>query len=379
MIGKCALTCCPIKYSKENTAAIYSAYFDDSGHPDQGPYVIVSGFLAERGQWNRFEREWKAALKDQGMTIFHATDFATGNGEFESWRKDNRRRTGFLQRLIGVIKRNTVRSFSCAIPLDEFRRVDNQFILKESLGNPYPLAARFCIARADEWAASMNVASPIQYIFEDGTKHKGQLLWVAEKDGKPTPTFKKKHEAVPLQAADMVAWEHNRFLTKLKYNSVDCVTPTFEALESMPNDWGVCTADQLVEMCKGIVEQRNPHLKYTCKIVKKNGKRTSLIRVELKAKWRMPASQGGVALHSFVGQLLSTEDDALSWGVFEEENGEAAQVHLRRGDLRETLVIEKVLTLDIGAAIEQEVSEWVRSTLASDSFGQAPNIRILSR
>ena len=45
-----------------NLMAMYSAYFDDSGHPDAGDRLIVAGGVAPVEQWVHFEREWRDAL-----------------------------------------------------------------------------------------------------------------------------------------------------------------------------------------------------------------------------------------------------------------------------------------------------------------------------
>jgi hypothetical protein len=37
--------------------AMYSAFFDESGHPDDTLFLVVAGCVAEVGQWTEFERE----------------------------------------------------------------------------------------------------------------------------------------------------------------------------------------------------------------------------------------------------------------------------------------------------------------------------------
>jgi hypothetical protein len=47
----------------------YSAYFDDSGHPDDQEAVIVAGFISSEEQWLLFEREWQEILDREGMEM----------------------------------------------------------------------------------------------------------------------------------------------------------------------------------------------------------------------------------------------------------------------------------------------------------------------
>jgi len=212
---------------------MYSAYFDKSGSPDEGKHIIVSGFVAEVVQWIHFEREWRSVLDAHSVSIFHANDFGFGVDEFKSWKDDETKRKWFLDSLVGIIRRRTDKSFSTAIPLGDFREVDQEFLLKESVGYPYPLAARVCMARVDEWATARGISEPIEFFFEDGAKHRGQLLWIAEKDGKPTPIFKKKQEITQFQAADLLAWEHNRLLRKDRSEWLKYLSPPLQKLEEM--------------------------------------------------------------------------------------------------------------------------------------------------
>jgi hypothetical protein len=82
------------------------------------------------------------------------------------------------------------------------------------------------------------MSEPIEFFFEDGAKHKGQLLWITEKDGKPSPIFRKKHETIRFQAADLLAWEHNKLLRKERTEWLKDPSPVLQNLEEMSNDWG---------------------------------------------------------------------------------------------------------------------------------------------
>jgi len=223
----------------------YSAYFDESASPDEGKYIIVSGFVAEIGQWVHFDREWRSILDAHGISVFHAKDFGACQGEYKLWKDDETKGKWFLDSLVGIIRRRTDKSFSTAIPLGEYRELDQEFLLKEAVGYPYPLAARVCMERVDEWATAHGISEPIEFFFEDGAKHKGQLLWITEKDGKPSPIFRKKHETIRFQAADLLAWEHNKLLRKDRTEWLKGPSPVLQNLEEMSNDWGICGRREL--------------------------------------------------------------------------------------------------------------------------------------
>jgi hypothetical protein len=82
------------------------------------------------------------------------------------------------------------------------------------------LAGRSCVADVGNWAKEQvpRITTPIQYIFEDGDIGKGKLIERMNRDGYPTPDFRKKKDTIapdgitlpaftPLQAADFLAYE----------------------------------------------------------------------------------------------------------------------------------------------------------------------------
>ena len=71
------------RFGWSNRVAMYSAHFDESGHPDDSQYLVVAGAVASVDQWVTFEREWLDALAPLGTRIFHAVDFDKGKPPFD--------------------------------------------------------------------------------------------------------------------------------------------------------------------------------------------------------------------------------------------------------------------------------------------------------
>jgi hypothetical protein len=114
----------------------------------------------------------------------------------------------------------------------------------------------------------------IEYFFEDGAKHKGQLKWICERDGLPIPEFLQKKDRVPFQAADFIAWMHNLYLRNdgkipLEYDKA------LLALSSN-SDWGITRRLDDPDMMPTVlnIPLRDPNFTYQCKIFKTpNGRR----------------------------------------------------------------------------------------------------------
>jgi hypothetical protein len=279
---------------------MYSCYFDESGHPDDSKFVVVAGCIADVRQWAHLEREWKDVLLPLGILVFHSVDFEKRKAPYN--QLSDAAATELSLRLVNIIRRRVERTISRAVPMAQFRTANDKYIVAEWFGHPYPMAARLCIAAVVDWAHHHSVrADEIKYYFEDGAKHKGQLSYVAERDRCPAPVFLPKAKAVPLQAADLIAWQHQRMLR----NGIS--TPVYDALEAASNDWGVARTfedpDQLAHIL-GIPE-RDPTLHYKSQVILHKGRRRVVIR------W-WPKSAGGTPPHIPKGKIELPNQEMLS-------------------------------------------------------------------
>ena len=179
----------------------FSLYLDDSGHPDDQPFVAVAGFMATEQDWIAFEPVWNSALAQHGLgDEFHMTDFM-------KLKMDKKKRGRILQDLTDIINKYTVANFAVVVDMKIFRQVNQVFALQESMGAPYALAGRMIARQVHEWqTAHGNAEDKVLFFCEDGTKHKGDLEEVFRRDRISLPHFIPK--AVPsVQAADLLAWE----------------------------------------------------------------------------------------------------------------------------------------------------------------------------
>src|SRR5260370_36173183 len=104
------------QFKWSNRMAMYSTYFDESGHPDDGTHLVVAGCVADVEQWVHFEREWKLALAPLGPdTVFHAVDFDKGNPPFD--KLSTTEADELFKTLVGIICRRVEKTFSAAMIL----------------------------------------------------------------------------------------------------------------------------------------------------------------------------------------------------------------------------------------------------------------------
>jgi hypothetical protein len=231
---------------------MFTAYFDESGTHGQSAALVVSGFVASVQQWADFDAAWKDALSDEGLTHFHMKDFAHSKKEFSDWKNDEGRRKRFLERLVAVIRKHVRKSFSSAVILDAYREINAKHTFEEYVGRPYAFCARLAMAGVEVWKMEHGYQAPVVNIFEDGATDKGALLKILKRDGYPIPAFGQKREHTPLQAADLVAWENLKIYNQKEAGTLNTkrLRKPFLALYSMPQDWGVYTLQNLIEICK---------------------------------------------------------------------------------------------------------------------------------
>lgn len=232
--------------------AKYASYFDESGTHGGSETLVVSGYVASVEQWLDFDKAWKDALADEGLTHFHMKDFAHSKKEFESWKGDEDRRARFLERLIGIIRKNIRKSYSIAIVLQGYKDIDSKYYFREYFGKPYAFCARLCMAGVEEWKESHGYQDPILNVFEDGANDKSSLIALLKRDNYPAPIFGEKRKHTPLQAADFVAWEHLKIYNQKEAGTLDVnkLRKPFLALYSMPHDWGIYTFKNLEDACR---------------------------------------------------------------------------------------------------------------------------------
>jgi len=221
--------------------AEYIAYFDDSGHPDDQEIVLVAGFLAPVKQWTLFENDWRRMLNRTGIDVFHMTDFEA------SKQQPPKRKDAILLQLVSLIRARAQFYVCTLVPMKDYRAINDIYAFEQFVGTPYAFAARTVVAVVNDWMQSNARDGTVRFVFEDGTKHKGDFLDAMTRDELPLPDFRKKNEAIPLQAADWFAWE------TFKSFKTNHVRPSVGRLiSSLPGEAWVYFQADLQKMCEEI-------------------------------------------------------------------------------------------------------------------------------
>lgn len=225
---------------------VLDAYFDDSGTHDGSPVVSVAGYLGLPAQWISFETEWKSAIAEFGLNHFGMADYSNKAKPYCEWTEEQR--YARFAKLMKICNAYALGSIGIAVATESFNRVMSGKA-KRICGGPYGLAAIACFLRVAELVKSLSSEAWIAYIFESGTVGAGEVLKVFQKNERDESQkhqlrllslrFENKRQFVPLQAADIVAYEMYRQLPKqigtdLRHPRL----PILNQLMTLPKDWG---------------------------------------------------------------------------------------------------------------------------------------------
>lgn len=237
--------------------AFFTAFFDASGHSDDpvNKVMTVAGFVSTIDKWIKFESEWNAILKAEGIAIFHMTDFVSSQGEFSvGWKGATDRRRVFIERLSACLSANVIKSFRSTLVIADFNKVNRQYKIEERLGRPYAFCAMMCAYTLRQWADREPASKPLLYYFEDGDADKGNFDAWHERTYGERPRFQNKRQAVMFQAADFAGWKMRSAVQgSIKANHTlakgQQLLKSVAVLNTIPKEAGVVTEGVLLQYC----------------------------------------------------------------------------------------------------------------------------------
>lgn len=193
------------------------AYFDESGTQGDSPALLVAGYLFEPQRCLALETDWSIALKEAGVSIFHATDCAGGWGEFKDM--DRKGRDELYLKLLNLIRRDATVGMVVQVKEADFRQAVPAGWEKR-FGGAYAACATLCLQAVGRWCRDNSRDDRVAYFLESGHQCAGEAFHFMEFIAQfpvmrdlyrwHSHTFVSKKSTVPLQTADILAWELNK-------------------------------------------------------------------------------------------------------------------------------------------------------------------------
>ena len=196
---------------------LFGNYFDTGGTQNDEWVIVTAGLVATAKKWSRFEERWQLVLEKEGVTQFHAVDFAHSQEEYTSWLGDEPRRAAFVATLIKEIKRGVNKVFLQGVVLPDYHAANQAYPVKEIFGGPYSTAQAVCLLRAWKWLIDKKGPNDrIRNLVEHGDVGQHDFRQFCKRFHLPEPAILPKLDEttekrwLPFQACDLIAYEFRR-------------------------------------------------------------------------------------------------------------------------------------------------------------------------
>jgi hypothetical protein len=200
----------------DGRVVVLKVAMDESGVHDGSPVLTVAAYIARPRQWQAWTKAWN--VQKRPIEVFHATDCANLHGEFKGWEATPR--DEFVRKLLPVIADADFPGVVVGIQMHEFEKaMAGRDDLRPLFGTPYAACFQWVVQIIMNIAIGAQSRERIGFVHEVNDYRQEALesfAWV-KKYGNPLNTivglqFADKKDYVPLQAADVLAYEGNKRL-----------------------------------------------------------------------------------------------------------------------------------------------------------------------
>lgn len=193
----------------------YTAYMDETGHAaaDDQLFCGMAGFIAPADKWESFESKWKKVLKDFKIDYFHMREYAHSRGIFEGWKDKEYKRRKLLGSLLNKIAAIHPIPLGSIVSLEAYRNLppEDQVIYHD----PYLRGLSDCAGLPGMLLKDEPPEVKYAVVFSEQTefRHRAESVYQMLKQyfsfshRMMYPDFKDMRDLVPLQAADIIAYE----------------------------------------------------------------------------------------------------------------------------------------------------------------------------
>jgi hypothetical protein len=209
---------------------VTQACIDDSGNSTNSPVFVLGGFIAAADSWAAFSAEWKAALDaPPALEYFKMKEAARLKDQFhprKGWTDDLRDQR--IKRFAEIIQKYALLRVSVAIKNSDFKKyirsipAVNRGLARDT---PYITMLGLLMIRVACARESHELVEPVDFIFDEqqGVEEELARFWpdVKRRSEKHInkfirdsfqhmPLFRDEKSFLPLQAADLYAWQVRR-------------------------------------------------------------------------------------------------------------------------------------------------------------------------
>ena len=184
------------------------------------PMFVLAGWVSREELWERFPDKWQEALDSiPSIKHFKMHEAHRLEGQFQGW--DEAVRDAKIEQLLTVIKRHVILGVHCAISHDAYHLLVSGKLARQ-LDRTYVLAFYFIMIEMLAFLHLSNWNERINFVFDEQGKDAvyalaayDAFLRFAQEEIRPLigdrPIHRRDSDVLPLQAADLLAWQTRRF------------------------------------------------------------------------------------------------------------------------------------------------------------------------
>lgn len=242
----------------------YKAYCDGSKGHKPGKILLLSALVHTVTGWEKFAGEWELALAEKpSIKHFHMREARKLEGNFKGWKATDRDLK--VMSLSEVVLHNEPHAISVWVSADAYNATIRA-VAPSDLRHVFSLAFQGIMQTVAEYQIYRNISIPTDFVFdEEGEIGNEALMWYPMiKHAVPsevrallgaTPAFRKDEEVLPLQAADLVAWQKRR---KKEVSGLDSESVASQRIDELPGGEREITKESLIEMAEKMAKV--PHV-----------------------------------------------------------------------------------------------------------------------
>lgn len=253
----------------------YQAWVDDSGNEPNDKYFVLAGFVARADCWESFSDDWQAALKiSPALDYFKMKEAAALNEQFSRRRGwDEGKRDERIELLTGIIQKYAALRIHASIKHAEFDQyIKSLPAISRTLAtdHPYLYLAQQLILTTALYQDRLDVHEPCDFIFDKQLGFSAEMAeaWpnfealvkaqTHRNIGRflgSEPIYRDDKCFVPLQAADLYAWQIRKFhinSEKVLWAPMTKALLQLESIAYIPRD---IRKPELVRLHKYLVEK----------------------------------------------------------------------------------------------------------------------------
>lgn len=208
-----------LDFSGDRTVALLRAYFDESGRPNG--LLCVAGICFAGDQARRLGKEFRDAFGKYGG--FHMKDVVHKRNGFVGISDEDRNR--LVREAVAIVKKRFCYGVVVSVNIEEYKKVAPRFI--RGLRSAYPFLCHMAMTAVRKKVNEFDDKREINYVFEAGHPQQGEAELLVGQMAATAElrkmyqywghSFLPKADAIPLQAADLLAWE----VAKFQHETVD--------------------------------------------------------------------------------------------------------------------------------------------------------------